>query len=145
MIWDGLYERPFSRLNLSAMAWRSSGVPLAGVYLVNPSFSALIAASLICWGVSKSGSPAPNPTTSCPSAFICLALESIARVKEGDRAAARCEILYCIPAETNTGLPGPVQVGTNPNSAALQPALADNLDTPPAKPIGQIIGECRLQ
>src|SRR3954468_22470727 len=78
------------------MAWRNSGMPLAGVYLVNPSERALIAASLICWGVSKSGSPAPKPTTSWPSAFICLALESIARVNDGAREAARLEIRYCI-------------------------------------------------
>ena len=36
---------------------------------------------------------APKPTTSCPSAFICLAFESIAKVSEGERAAARREIL----------------------------------------------------
>jgi len=43
--------------------------------------------------VSKSGSPAPKPTTSRPSAFICLAFESMARVSEGVREAARFEIL----------------------------------------------------
>src|SRR5688572_28253686 len=78
------------------MAWRNSGMPAAGVYLVNPSASALAAASLMCCGVSKSGSPAPKPTTSCPSAFICLALESMASVSEGESEAARCEILYSI-------------------------------------------------
>src|SRR6185436_3865679 len=62
-------------------------MPLAGVYLVNPSLSALAAASLMCCGVSKSGSPAPKPTTSMPSAFIALAFESMASVKDGGRAA----------------------------------------------------------
>src|SRR5947207_7442916 len=77
-------------------------MPLAGEYFVNPSFNAFTAASLICCGVSKSGSPAPKPTTSCPSAFICLAFESIARVSDGDNVAARREILYFISEETDS-------------------------------------------
>src|ERR1700675_3047807 len=72
------------------MAWRNSGVPLAGVYFVNPSLSALIAASLMCCGVSKSGSPAPKPQTSTPSALSFLALASIARVSDGVSVVARC-------------------------------------------------------
>ena len=68
-------------------------MPLLGVYFVNPSFKALIAASVMCCGVAKSGSPAPNPTTSIPFAFISLALASIARVRDGVSAAARREIL----------------------------------------------------
>src|SRR6185295_6277817 len=71
-------------------------MPLLGVYLVTPSLSALMAASLMCCGVSKSGSPAPKPTTSSPSAFICLAFESITSVSDGLRDAARREILYFI-------------------------------------------------
>src|SRR5439155_25332131 len=51
-------------------------------------------------GVSKSGSPTPKPITSCPSAFICLAFESMASVSEGVSEAARCEILYCINRST---------------------------------------------
>src|SRR5688572_13347682 len=78
------------------MAWRNSGMPLLGVYLVNPSLMALMQASLMCCGVSKSGSPAPKPTTSWPSAFICLAFESMASVSEGASAAARLEIRYVI-------------------------------------------------
>src|SRR5439155_231619 len=71
------------------MAWRNSGMPAAGVYFVKPSASALAAASLMCCGVSKSGSPAPNPTTSSPAAFMAFALESIASVSEGASDAAR--------------------------------------------------------
>ena len=67
-------------------------MPLLGVYLVNPAASALAAASLMCCGVSKSGSPAPNPTTSWPSAFIALALESIASVRDGESTAALREM-----------------------------------------------------
>ena len=48
--------------------------------LVNPSWRAAMAASLIGWGVSKSGSPAPKPMTSCPAALNCLALALMARV-----------------------------------------------------------------
>src|ERR1700758_4094944 len=58
-------------------------MPELGVYLVNPLCRALIAACLMCSGVSKSGSPAPNPQTSIPSAFIAFALASMLRVREG--------------------------------------------------------------
>src|SRR6266550_584391 len=82
------------------MACRNSGIPAAAVYFVKPALSALMAASLMCCGVSKSGSPTPKPITSCPSAFICLAFESMASVSEGVSEAARCEILYCINRST---------------------------------------------
>jgi hypothetical protein len=74
------------------MAWRSSGMPALGVYLVKPASNASIAAFLMCSGVSKSGSPAPKPHTSMPSAFMALALLSIERVSEGVSWAARSEI-----------------------------------------------------
>jgi len=45
------------------------------VYLVSPSLIALIAASLMLSGVSKSGSPAPNPITSLPQLLILLLFE----------------------------------------------------------------------
>src|SRR5436190_110190 len=72
------------------MAERSSGMPADGVYFVKPSLRALIAASLMCCGVSKSGSPAPKPQTSTPSAWSLLALASIASVSDGVRVVARC-------------------------------------------------------
>src|SRR6266511_1319888 len=74
------------------MAWRSSGIPALGVYFVNPASNASIAAFFMCSGVSKSGSPAPKPQTSMPSAFMALALLSIERVSEGLNWAARSEI-----------------------------------------------------
>ena len=49
------------------------GVPSTAVYLVSPLLIALIAAFLILSGVSKSGSPAPNPITSLPAALNSLA------------------------------------------------------------------------
>jgi len=52
------------------------------VYLVCPLSSAALAASLINAGVSKSGSPAPKPTTSIPAFFMALAL---ALTGQGDR------------------------------------------------------------
>src|SRR3984893_4374989 len=78
------------------MAARNSGMPALGVYLVKPACNASIAAALICSGVSKSGSPAPNPHTSMPSAFIAFALLSIESVREGVSWAARSEISMSI-------------------------------------------------
>ena len=40
------------------------------MYLVKPASREPMAAALMCSGVSKSGSPAPKPTTSRPSAFM---------------------------------------------------------------------------
>src|SRR5882724_3328251 len=71
------------------MAARNSGMPEEGVYFVKPSASACAAASLICCGVSKSGSPAPKPQTSTPSALSFFALASMASVSEGVRVVAR--------------------------------------------------------
>src|SRR5205085_2227637 len=73
----------FSRLNLAAMAARSSGMPSTAVYLVWPSLMALIAACLMLSGVSKSGSPAASPITSRPAAFSSRALVVIAMVGDG--------------------------------------------------------------
>src|SRR4249920_1282650 len=65
------------------IAFLSDGVPPAAVYLVRPFCMAAMAASLMCWGVSKSGSPAPMAITSRPSAFSFAALADTARVGEG--------------------------------------------------------------
>src|SRR6188472_292791 len=62
------------------MAAFSSGKQGVGVYFVWPLSSAALAASLMNAGVSKSGSPAPNETTSTPAFFIALALALTARV-----------------------------------------------------------------
>src|SRR5690348_6236683 len=74
------------------MAWRNSGMPALGVYFVKPDSNASIAALLMCSGVSKSGSPAPKPQTSMPSAFMAFALLSIESVSDGVSWAARSEI-----------------------------------------------------
>jgi hypothetical protein len=50
---------------------------------VSPSLIALIAACLILFGVSKSGSPAPSPITSFPAALNSLAYCVTAIVGEG--------------------------------------------------------------
>src|SRR5258706_10713293 len=74
------------------MAAFSSGMPSTAVYLVLPSRIALIAASLMLSGVSKSGSPAPRPMTSRPAAFSSRALLVTAMVADGlmrARASAR--------------------------------------------------------
>ena len=75
-------------MNFLDIAAFNSFVPEAGVYFVNPSLIALIAASQIFSGVLKSGSPAPNPTTSFPCALSSFAFAVIARVDEGLTAAA---------------------------------------------------------
>jgi len=77
------------------MAFRSSIVPEVAVYFVWPAFSASMAACLMKSGVSKSGSPAPNPTTSMPCAFISLARVVTAIVADGGTACAR--LLTFIP------------------------------------------------
>src|SRR4051794_17823109 len=64
------------------MAARSSGRQGVGVYFVWPLSSACLAASLMNAGVSKSGSPAPKPTTSMPAFFMAPALALTARVIE---------------------------------------------------------------
>src|ERR1700726_504709 len=71
-------------------------MPELGVYLVNPASRDAMAAALMWSGVSKSGSPAPKPQTSMPSAFIALALASIDKVREGVSFAARSEISMSI-------------------------------------------------
>ena len=89
VICSGLYGRPFSRLNFSAIAAFSSGKQGVGVYLVCPLSSAALAASLMNAGVSKSGSPAPKPTTSTPAFFIALALALTARVIDSETSFIR--------------------------------------------------------
>src|SRR5205823_14571563 len=71
-------------------------MPALGVYLVKPASNASIAAFFMCSGVSKSGSPAPKPHTSMPSAFMALALLSIERVSEGVSCAERSEISMAV-------------------------------------------------
>ena len=65
------------------MAFFKAGVPSTAVYLVSPSLIALMAASLILFGVSKSGSPAPRPIISLPAALSSLAFYVTAIVGEG--------------------------------------------------------------
>src|SRR4051812_747810 len=71
------------------IAFLSVGVPPAAVYLAKPFCIAAIAASLMCCGVSKSGSPAPIEITSLPSDFRRAALAETARVGEGLMAFKR--------------------------------------------------------
>src|SRR5215471_5849017 len=67
----------------------SSGIPSTAVYLVLPASIALMAASLMLAGVSKSGSPAPRPMTLRPAAFSARALSVTAIVADGfTRASA---------------------------------------------------------
>src|SRR4051794_9697981 len=45
----------------------------------------------MCAGVGKSGSPAPNPMTSRPAAFIAFAFASTARVADSAMPAMRAD------------------------------------------------------
>src|SRR5882757_8192460 len=71
------------------MAALSSGKQGVGVYLVWPLSSAALATSLMKAGVSKSGSPAPKPTTSTPAFLRALALALTARVMDSDTSFIR--------------------------------------------------------
>ena len=62
------------------MAFLRPGIPATGVYLVKPLSMANFAASLMCCGVSKSGSPAAKPIIGRPSALYLPAFAVIARV-----------------------------------------------------------------
>src|SRR6187455_1566190 len=73
------------------MAWRSGSMPGVGAYFVLPPFSAAMQASLMCSGVSKSGSPAAKPQTSSPAACRALALASTASVGEGETFRAQVD------------------------------------------------------
>src|SRR3569833_559106 len=79
------------------MASFNSGIPSTAVYLVLPSWIALIAACLMLSGVSKSGSPAPRPITLRPAALSARALSVTAMVADGftrSSAAARNGIIF---------------------------------------------------
>src|SRR5688572_7665645 len=65
------------------MIRRSPIRPATWVYFETPPSSAARAASLMCAGVSKSGSPAPKLTTSTPSALSSAARAVTARVIDG--------------------------------------------------------------
>src|SRR5688572_1077172 len=65
------------------MARFSSRMPSTAVYFVSPRLIASIAACFTLSGVSKSGSPAPRPMTSKPSALSSRALLVMAIVGEG--------------------------------------------------------------
>ncbi len=77
------YFKLFSFLNFLIIAFFKAGVPSTAVYLVSPPLIAFIAAFLILFGVSKSGSPAPRPITSFPAALNSLAFWVTAIVGDG--------------------------------------------------------------
>src|SRR3954471_3275281 len=66
-------------------------MPGVGAYFVLPPLSAAMHASLMCSGVSKSGSPAAKPQTSSPAACRALALASTASVGDGETLRAQVD------------------------------------------------------
>ncbi len=114
--WAASTEKPVSRPVFAAIASLSSGSPGAGVYRwFFGSRQASTAASTICAGVGKSGSPAPKPTTSSPAAFRALALPSMARVADSATAAMRAEMRPLEAPSAETPSPG------YPSSGAIGP------------------------
>src|SRR5512142_2634113 len=104
----------------AAIASRSSGMPAVGVYFVKPWSIATFAASLMDLGVSKSGSPAPKPTTSMPFAFISFALAVMARVGEGFTASRRfASFILGSPRARTLGLAGPSAPGNAQDSNSV--------------------------
>src|SRR5476651_343473 len=91
MTCDGATFMPWSAAYFSAMAARSGSMPGVGAYLVFPAMRAATHASLICAGVSKSGSPAAKPHTSSPAAAMALAFASTASVGDGEMLRAQVE------------------------------------------------------
>src|SRR5262245_45313818 len=97
----GSTAKPWALPIQAATALRRGAVPSTSVYLVAPASSAFLAASLMCAGVSKSGSPAPKLTTSTPAAFSFAALAETARVGDGSttdnlRASFTVSLLVCV-------------------------------------------------
>ncbi len=92
MTWLGLYSSWLSVANFSAIAWRSSGIPELGVYLVKPLARASAAGGLDVLGRVEVRFAGPKPQTSMPSAFMALAFESMERVSDGVRLFAREEM-----------------------------------------------------
>ena len=82
----------WSFFNLLIIACLVSLIPSTAVYLVFPSFIALIAASFTTCGVSKSGSPALKLRISLPAAYNSFAKAVIDKVSEG----ANFSILFAI-------------------------------------------------
>src|SRR3954469_7253862 len=70
-------------------------MPPVAVYLVKPASRAALAASLMCRGVSKSGSPAAKLTTSAPLAASALAFALSDSVGDGLIALSRFASCMC--------------------------------------------------
>src|ERR1019366_4760049 len=66
-------------------------MPAVATYLVLPAWSAAAHPSLMCCGVSKSGSPAAKLQTSSPAAARAFALASTASVGDGEMLRAHDE------------------------------------------------------
>ena len=76
------------------MALRSSIVPHAAVYLVNPVLIAIIPASAATGYVGQSGSPTVREITSWPLACNSLALATKAKVGEDFKVRALCDNMF---------------------------------------------------
>src|SRR3954465_10834054 len=94
-------------------------IPGVGAYFVLPPLRAAMHASLMCSGVSKSGSPAAKPQTSSPAACRALAFASTARVGEGETLRAQDESgAGGLLMDKRCRRKGPVSVNASPANSA---------------------------
>src|SRR3989442_2820050 len=83
-------------------------MPPTSVYFVWPRRMAWTAASLMRWGVSKSGSPAPNEITSMPRARSSRALACTASVDDGASVFSRSASTKTPPGDMGGALSPPL-------------------------------------
>eukprot|EP01022_Parablepharisma_sp_SALTPOND_P035049 TRINITY_DN939_c0_g4_i4.p1 TRINITY_DN939_c0_g4~~TRINITY_DN939_c0_g4_i4.p1 ORF type:complete len:1248 (+),score=348.87 TRINITY_DN939_c0_g4_i4:2480-6223(+) len=148
MISLGAQSRPFSRLNLAAMAWRSAGVPAVAVQRVWPASMAAAAAWRMWAGVSKSGSPTTRLTMSLPWRRNSAARSAAALL--GDclmrrtRSAIREEVTLALQKRIRA-LTVSVRVLFRQDDFRLakQPRLMDGLVAPLAAPARTRAGQWR--
>src|SRR5258708_27839047 len=92
-------------------------------------------------GVSKSGSPEPNPTTSTPAFLRALALALTARVMQSATSFTRTARgiighlqFEFVRAENGIGVGGEGQIGGSRRAAPGRPCSINRAAPPPAPP-----------
>src|SRR4051812_16721783 len=87
----------------------------------------------MCSGVGKSGSPAPNPITSLPAAFMALAVASTASVADGAMLRIRAEMRDMLESLHGRAIrPRPLPPGPGLRQPAPGPPIADRRAARPA-------------
>src|SRR5439155_11440186 len=130
-----------------AIASRSSGSPADGPQCVAPASSARLAASLMCAGVSKSGSPISRWTISRPARSSALARASTSNADSVPSLAIRAATLMaCLSQATHGGRVLTLRCKGRPtillllpdrNAPILATAEGDDLEASVAIQVGQ--------